>query len=234
MLSAFDRGFPLLRPRQRRRGAAGAGGGDTNVTKLFQVQSPATGHGIYDCLPAVIDSEQWDLPGQLDIIDVKQEGDPLEDVTETEQVLNLDEQINITDSWALFTGYADGDGTRHNDTDYLAILAHCAGGCVQWTPATWSINDRCRYENHAYLLQSNDKTSGDTTPPNFDSDWVLDDDEPGVGNAWETYWETDPDPKMSAGAMMITWKVTDDAGVTRLVGRALGTDFMEQFFERCS
>lgn len=233
MLDSFDRGFPFLRPRQRRRSVAG-GGGDTNVAKLFQVQSSATGHGIYNCLPMVIDSEQWNVPGQLDIIDVVTEGDPPVDVTETEEILNLDETINITDSWALETTYADGDGTRHKEIDYQAILGHCAGGCVNWVAATWTIGDRCRYLGHAYILANSDKTSGDTTPPTTDGDWSLDDDEPGVGNAWENYWTTGPEASLSAGAMVLAFKVTDDEGVTRLVGRTVGPDFIEQFFKGCS
>lgn len=233
MLNDWKRKFPLLRPRQRRRSAAGGGGGDTNVAKLFQIESSAIGPGIYNCLPTIIDSEEWNIEGEWDIIDVKQEGDPPEDVTETELVLNLDELVNITDSWALFTGYSDGDWTRHNDVDYQATADHCAGGCTPWVPATWTIEQRCRYMDHAYILTNSDKTSGDTTPPTADGDWVLDDDEPGVGNAWESYWDRGPDPKLSAGAMLIAFKVTDDEGNTRLVGTVFGQNALEQFFKGC-
>lgn len=245
MLDAFDRGFPTLRPRQRRRSAAGGGGGQTNVAKLFQVESPATGPGIYNCLPAIIDSEEWDVEQQWDIIDVKQEGDPPVDVTETEQVLNLDEMAEVPDFWALDTNYSRGGWARHtvaatlgpgvvpDGFDYRCIQDHCSGGCVHWAAGTWTIEDRCRWNGHAYKLSGNNKTSGDTDPPNVDTDWQLDDDEPGVGNAWENYWDQGPDAALSAGAMIIAFKVTDDKGVTRLVGRQFGQNFMEQFFNVC-
>lgn len=213
----------------------GKGSGDTNVAKLFEIVSSATGPGIYNCLPIVIDSEEWDVEGEWDIFNVKQEGEPLEDVTETEQVLNLDELTNILDIWALFTGYSDGDWTHHGptDTDYRCIKDHCAGGCVTWQPQTWTIEDRCRYTGNAYILETSDKTSGDTDPPDIDADWVLDNDEPAAGNNWENYWDQGPDPKLSAGDMILAFKVTDDAGITRLVGKVFGQNALEQFFEGC-
>lgn len=212
------------------------GAGEVDVAKLFQIESSAIGPGIYNCLPTVIDSEEWNVENEWDIIEVKQEGEPPQDVTETELVLNLDELTNITDTWSRGTSYSDGDWTHHaqDDTDYRAIKDHCAGGCVDWFAKTWTIGDRCRYNGHAYQLFNNDKTSGDTDPPTSDVDWVLDDDEPNVGNNWENYWDQGPGPKLSAGDMMIAFKVTDSDGNTRLVGRVFGQNALEQFFEECS
>ncbi len=211
------------------------GGGDIDVAKLYQIESPATGPGIYNCLPILIDSEEWNIEDKWDILGVKQEGDPPVDVTETELVLNLDEQVNST-IWALFVSFAAGDWCEYlpNGKYYRSIKGHCAGGCTPWAPGDWTIEARCRYLGHAYILENSAKTSADTTPPTADADWVLDDDEPTVGNHWTTYWELVTEPTLSVGARLLAFKVTDDEGNTRLVGRAFGIDFIKQFFKGCS
>jgi hypothetical protein len=224
-----------LRPRVG--GLAASGEGSSDIAMLFEIQSAATGPGIYNCLPAWIDSSEWNVAGERDIINVKTEGqDPPVEVTETQQVLNLDEIVNITDQWALGTAYADGDWTLYgpNDTDYRAIAAHCAGGCITWEATTWTIGDRCRYTGNAYKLTNSNKTGSDTTPPDGDGDWVVDNDEPTVGNAWQDYWDTGPAAKMEDKDLLLAFNVTDDEGVTRLVGRSFGLDFIKQFFEECS
>ena len=212
----------------------GGGSRDIGVAKLFQIESAATGPGIYNCVPILIDSEEWNIEDKWDILDIKQEGDPPEDVTETELVLNLDEQVNST-VWALFENFAAGDWCEYipNGKYYKCLVGHCAGGCVPWSPDDWAVDDRCRYLDHAYKLENSVKTSADTTPPTGDADWVLDDDEPTVGNNWTTYWELVTEPALSAGARLLAFKVTDDDGNTRLVGRAFGIDFIRQFFESC-
>jgi hypothetical protein len=224
-----------------------AGSGRVDVAKLFEVESAATGPGIYNCLPMIIDSDEWDVEQQWDIIDVVQEGEPPEDVTETKQVLNLDEMASVTDIWALNKSYSEGDWTRHTGAvftgpttgsavdglDYRCIQDHCSGGCVIWLADDWTIGDRCRHEGNAYKLIGDDKTPADTDPPDVDTDWQLDNDEPGVGNAWEDYWDTGPSAALSQGAMIIAFEVTDDDGVTRLVGRQFGQNFLNQFIDVC-
>ena len=116
---------PQLRPRQRRRSAAGGGGGGVNITKLFQIESPAIGPGIYNCLPVVIDSEEWNIEDKWDILDIVQEGDPPADVTETELVLNLDEVVNST-VWALLESFAAGDWCEYlPDGKYYKCRKDC-------------------------------------------------------------------------------------------------------------
>lgn len=213
----------------------GGGGSEVDIAKLYQIESAATGPGIYNCLPVLIDSDEWNIADKWDILDIKQEGEPPVDVTETVEVLNLDEQVNST-IWALFETFAAGDWCEYlpNEKYYRCLVAHCAGGCTPWSPAAWAIGDRCRYLDHAYILENTVKTSGDTTPPTSDADWVLDDDEPTVGNHWTTYWELVTEPALSVGARLLAFKVTDDDGNTRLVGRAFGIDFIKQFFGECS
>lgn len=229
-------GFPKFRhPQRRRNTGAGGGFGDIDIAKLFQVESAATGPGIYNCLPIIIDSDEWDIIDKWDILDIVQEGDPPADVTETQQILNLDEQVSST-VWALFETFVAADWTEYlpNGKYYRCKVGHCAGGCDPWSADSWSIGDRCRYDRHAWKLSGSNKTVSDTDPPNVDSDWNLDDDEPEVGNNWTSYWELVDEHKLSAGAMIIAFKVTDDEGVTRLVGRQFGQNFMDQFFDVCT
>lgn len=132
MLAEWKSSFPRQRPRQRRRSAAGGGGGVVvNVADLFQVESPATGPGIYNCRPLVIDSSEWNIAGGGDILIVKVP-------TETEEVLNIEE----------------------------------SGGAL---------------------------------------------------NA-----------ELPVGSILLVFKVVDDEGNTRLVGRAVGQNFINQFFEVCT
>ncbi len=213
----------------------------TDIAKLYEVVDSAIGPAIYNCVPMEIDSSEWNVAGEWDIIDVKTEtttsGDPpvetTVEVTETEEILNLDELTNISDAWALETIYADGDWTVYNDVDYRCIADHCAGGCIEWAAGTWVIGARCKYDENAYILTVSDKTGSDTSPPTSDPHWILDNDEPTVGNAWQSYWDTGPDAKLEAGDMIIAFTSTDDEGNTRLIGRLFGQNYLKNFFEEC-
>ena len=214
VLRRYDR-EKNLRNRYRRRppgGTTDSGGVGNQV--IFEVVSASTGIGIYNCSYQLIDADEWDVADQFDIIDADLKK------TETEKVLNLGEQIPVTDAWALETTYAVDDTVRHNGKDYICITGHCAGGCTPWAAGTWTIGQRCRHNNNAYILENSDKDSGDTDPPGTDPDWVLDNDEPGVGNNWQGYWEI-PESDLNVGDLLLAWRIADDSGVIRWVGIAI-------------
>ena len=254
--------------------SVGRSGG--SQAKLFEVQSSATGLGIYNCIEQVIDDDEWNIANQSDIFEPASEPDIwsatdwaigawclhndiryvlennaktsadtdtpdmdpdwVEDPYAEVEVLNIDEVHNFDDSWALEKSYSSADYTRHGDKDYRAIEGHCAGGCTAWSATDWTIGDRCKYGYptlNAYILTTNNKTSSDTTTPAADADWELDNDEPGVGNAWENYWEL-PANKLRVGAIILAQEVTDTDGNKRWAGSATGVDFMRQFFTECS
>jgi hypothetical protein len=241
------------------------GGGGSGQAKLFEVQSSATGLGIYNCIGQVIDADEWNIANQIDIFEP--EGKPadwtatdwaigakctdddiryvLENTAKTSadtdppdvdtdwvvdpyaevEVLNLDELQNFDDTWALNNIYTAGEGTDHSDEDYMCKVKHCAGGCITWAVGDWNIGARCRHADNAYKLQNIDKTPSDTSNPSIDGDWALDNDEPGVGNAWANYWEQ-PVNFLTAGDLIIAWQITDTNGDKKWAGHVVLTKDM--------
>ena len=109
-------------------------------------------------------------------------------------------QINIVPAWACNTLYEAGDIVTHNasgdDEIYQCILAHTSCGPEEWVPKVWTIGDRCYYPtqtgDNTWILENNNKTGGDASPPGGDIDWASDNDEPDgepTPAPWEDYWE---------------------------------------------
>ena len=100
---------------------------------------------------------------------------------------------NLVATWALSNQYYAGDVVIWDGEIYRSLVKHISGGDAQWVwGGTYAIGDRCYWmdpNDTAYILENNAKGAADTTPPSSDADWVEDDDEPGVGNNWEDYWE---------------------------------------------
>ena len=100
---------------------------------------------------------------------------------------------NFVATWALSNQYYAGVVAIWDGEIYRSLVKHISGGDAQWVwGGTYAIGDRCYWmdpNDTAYILENNAKGAADTTPPSSDVDWVEDDDEPGVGNNWEDYWE---------------------------------------------
>lgn len=96
--------------------------------------------------------------------------------------------------WACNNTYIIGDIVDHDGTPYECTLGHISCGDVVWSATNWTIGDRCFYpsqnETNAYILENNNKTGADTSPPDTDVDWVADNEEPGTGNNWANYWDS--------------------------------------------
>ena len=78
--------------------------------------------------------------------------------------------------------------TEPIDYLYKCIKNHTSGGGDVWDPGIYAVGDRVSYDGDAYICIQKTVTLIDA--PDVATDyWALDNDEPGEGNAWQTYWE---------------------------------------------
>ena len=78
--------------------------------------------------------------------------------------------------------------TEPIDYLYKCIKDHTAGGGGAWEPGIYVVDKRVSHLGNAYICIHKTVTligAPDVEP----ASWALDNDEPGEGNAWQTYWE---------------------------------------------
>ncbi len=90
-------------------------------------------------------------------------------------------------AWADDTAYAPADNVYHGGPTvyYQCIQAHTSGGDGDWSAGTYSLGDRRVHSGNVWIVV----VASTTEEPDTGTDWELDNDEPGVGNAWQNYWE---------------------------------------------
>jgi hypothetical protein len=135
---------------------------------------------------ANLTSGTWDFNNPTDII-LMPTFEDLQDQIFTPP----DHKDAVTEEWDVNIFYdKDSSGGVIVDGGIIAydcVKSHISGAYPQWTTGTYPTGTRRRYANKAWIVTAVPDTS--FTPGIPISGWTEDNDKPGVGNAWETYWE---------------------------------------------